>query len=254
MTHLSAVDSGPTPHHARATFKRRPALPRPLRRQDLPPLVPLPNRFVMTAMRMSPPAAAGIGAAAGLATRAGIIFRAMLRTVTPPMPSATRSVTGGRTVAVRYGTGLVAATAGAAAGGGAAAAVAEAAVVGTDPAYPHPPPAGAAYTPTVELNTEVQKSFWGPIGEQVSFGCALGIATGFCLRKLGRLLMVVVGGEVLVLQYMSHRGWAHVGWDKMAKDLSPALDGSRFRSSIGLLAYKMPFASAFTGTFVVLGA
>lgn len=118
-------------------------------------------------------------------------------------------------------------------------------MVGTDPTYAYPPK--DTYTPTVELQTEVRKSFWGPVGEQLSFGCVLGIATGFCLRKLGRMLMVVVGGEVLVLQYMAHRGWAHVGWDKMARDLSPALDGGRFRDSIGLLAYKMPFATAFTG-------
>lgn len=116
-----------------------------------------------------------------------------------------------------------------------------------DPTYAYPPK--DTYTPTVELQTEVRKSFWGPVGEQLSFGCVLGIATGFCLRKLGRMLMVVVGGEVLVLQYMAHRGWAHVGWDKMARDLSPALDGGRFRDSIGLLAYKMPFATAFTGAF-----
>lgn len=200
---------------------------------------------------MPPPTVSGMGTA-GLASRAGIIFRAMLRTVTPPLPSSTRAATGGasntgRSVSVRYGSGTAAAVLGAVAAGGATGAAADAAVVGTEPTYAYTPK--DTYTPTVELQTEVQKSFWGPIGEQMSFGCALGIATGFCLRKLGRMLMVVVGGEVLVLQYMAHRGWAHVGWDKMARDLSPALDGSRFRDSIGLLAYKMPFAAAFTGAF-----
>lgn len=203
------------------------------------------------AIMMPPPSASGIGAA-GLASRAGIIFRAMLRTVTPPLPSSTRTASGGvsncgRGVSVRYGSGTAAAFLGALAAGGATGAAADAAVVGTDPTYAYPPK--DTYTPTVELQTEVRKSFWGPVGEQLSFGCVLGIATGFCLRKLGRMLMVVVGGEVLVLQYMAHRGWAHVGWDKMARDLSPALDGGRFRDSIGLLAYKMPFATAFTGAF-----
>lgn len=203
------------------------------------------------AVTMSPPAVPGIGAAS-LASRAGIIFRAMLRTVTPQLPSSTRVATGGasdsgRHVSVRYGSGTAAAVVGALAAGGATGAAADAAVLSTDPTYAYEPK--ELYTPTVELQTEVKKSFWGPIGEQLSFGCALGIATGFCLRKLGRMLMVVVGGEVLVLQYMAHRGWAHVGWDKMARDLSPALDGSRFRDSIGLLAYKMPFAGAFTGAF-----
>lgn len=203
------------------------------------------------AIMMPPPSASGIGAA-GLASRAGIIFRAMLRTVTPPLPSSTRTASGGvsncgRSVSVRYGSGSAAAFLGALAAGGATGAAADSAVVGTNPTYAYPPK--DAYTPTVELQTEVRKSFWGPVGEQLSFGCVLGIATGFCLRKLGRMLMVVVGGEVLVLQYMAHRGWAHVGWDKMARDLSPALDGGRFRDSIGLLAYKMPFATAFTGAF-----
>lgn len=203
------------------------------------------------AVMMPPPMVSGMGTA-GLASRAGIIFRAMLRTVTPPLPSSTRAVTGGasntgRSISIRYGSGTAAAVLGAVAAGGATGAAADAAVVGTEPTYAYTPK--DTYTPTVELQTEVQKSFWGPIGEQMSFGCALGIATGFCLRKLGRMLMVVVGGEVLVLQYMAHRGWAHVGWDKMARDLSPSLDGSRFRDSIGLLAYKMPFAAAFTGAF-----
>lgn len=215
-----------------------------------PPVSPVASWIAMAIM-MPPPTASGIGAA-GLASRAGVIFRAMLRTVTPPLPSSTRTATGGvskpgRNVSVRYGSGTAAAFLGAYAAGGANGAAADAAVVGTDPTYAYAPK--DTYTPTVELQTEVQKSFWGPIGEQLSFGCALGIATGFCLRKLGRMLMVVVGGEVLVLQYMVHRGWAHVGWDKMARDMSPALDGNRFRDSIGLLAYKMPFAGAFTGAF-----
>lgn len=206
--------------------------------------------LAMTVM-MSSPSVAGIGAA-GLASRAGVIFRAMLRSVTPPLPSSTRAAAGGpvscgRNVSVRYGNGSAVAFLGAIAAGGATAASADVAVVAAEPSYAYT--SKDTYTPTVELQTEVHKSFWGPIGEQVSFGCALGIATGFCLRKLGRMLMVVVGGEVLVLQYMSHRGWASVSWDKMSRDMSPALDGSRFRHSIGLLAYKMPFASAFTGAF-----
>lgn len=85
------------------------------------------------------------------------------------------------------------------------------------------------------------------IGEQLSFGGALGFAAGFTIRKVGKAVLFLIGAEVVVLQYMSYRRWVHVDWHRMSKDLSPKLSRSTWDSFLQILLYRLPFSAAFSG-------
>lgn len=85
------------------------------------------------------------------------------------------------------------------------------------------------------------------IGEQVSFGAVLGFATGYSIRKIGKLILLLVGTEVVVLQYMAYRQWLVMDWRRMGRDLSPKFNRSMWDGLLNVLLYKMPFSAAFSG-------
>ncbi|PXF43522.1 FUN14 domain-containing protein 1 [Gracilariopsis chorda] len=95
---------------------------------------------------------------------------------------------------------------------------------------------------TVEKKPIVQS-----IGEQVSFGAVLGFATGYSIRKIGKLILLVVGTEVVVLQYMAYRQWLVMDWRRIGRDLSPKFNRSMWDGLLNVLLYKMPFSAAFSG-------
>mmetsp|Transcript_926 Transcript_926/g.2919 ORF Transcript_926/g.2919 Transcript_926/m.2919 type:complete len:152 (-) Transcript_926:162-617(-) len=93
---------------------------------------------------------------------------------------------------------------------------------------------------------EVSRSIASTLGEQLTVGGLLGFATGFSLKRIGKMLLFVVGTEVCFLQYFSYRGWVDVRWNKISEDLSPALRRQRIVGVLEALASKMPFATSFS--------
>eukprot|EP00177_Eucheuma_denticulatum_P006959 GFKZ01012653.1.p2 GENE.GFKZ01012653.1~~GFKZ01012653.1.p2 ORF type:complete len:175 (-),score=26.62 GFKZ01012653.1:203-727(-) len=88
------------------------------------------------------------------------------------------------------------------------------------------------------------------IGEQVSFGGVLGFAAGYSIRKVGKVLLFLVGTEVVILQYMAHREWLTMDWGKVGRDLAPRLDRGAVEGLVGILMHNMPFGAAFSGGLV----
>jgi len=84
------------------------------------------------------------------------------------------------------------------------------------------------------------------IGEQLTVGSLLGFATGFSIKRIGKMLLFVLGSQVLFLQYCSYRKWVDVHWQKFADDISPALERKRLAGLLNALASRMPFATSFT--------
>lgn len=84
------------------------------------------------------------------------------------------------------------------------------------------------------------------VSEQLGVGGVLGVATGYAARRLGRALAVAVGTEILLLQYMSYRGWVVVNWSSLANDMRPKLDKGALDAARDIVLYKLPFASAFS--------
>lgn len=97
---------------------------------------------------------------------------------------------------------------------------------------------------------DLKRSPLQAFGEQVSFGGALGFATGYTIRKVGKAVLFLVGAEVVFLQYMAVREWVVVDWRRMAHDLSPKLSRSTWEGLVDVLVYKMPFSAAFSSGLV----
>lgn len=85
-----------------------------------------------------------------------------------------------------------------------------------------------------------------PAGQQAAIGGVLGYATGFTVRKVGQLMLVLVGLQVVAVQLMAQRGWLIVDWKTISHDLSPHVDRNRLDRVVDAFARKMPFGTAFT--------
>ena len=85
------------------------------------------------------------------------------------------------------------------------------------------------------------------LGGQVSVGGVLGFAAGYAVRRIGQLLLLIVGVEILALQLMSKREWVDVRWKKIGRDLSPHVEKGAFQRLVDGVAFKIPFAAAFSG-------
>ncbi|KAJ8905914.1 hypothetical protein NDN08_002416 [Rhodosorus marinus] len=101
-------------------------------------------------------------------------------------------------------------------------------------------------TQSEEIVAHAEKSVVRVIGEQLTVGSLLGFATGFSIKKIGKMLLFVLGSEVIFLQYCSYRNWVDVHWQKIADDVSPALERKRLVGLLNALASRMPFATSFT--------
>ena len=83
-------------------------------------------------------------------------------------------------------------------------------------------------------------------GAQLSVGGVLGFACGYAVRRIGQLLLLVIGVEVLALQLMAQRGWVDVKWRTIGRDLSPHVEKDRLQRLLDGIKFKVPFAAAFT--------
>merc|ERR1719359_1670203 len=66
----------------------------------------------------------------------------------------------------------------------------------------------------------------GPAGVSLSFGGAAGMCTGFCLKKLGKVVAVGFGGLYCLFQAAAVQGYINVNWDKVEKDFTFLLDSN----------------------------
>ena len=110
-----------------------------------------------------------------------------------------------------------------------------------------PPESSSAAAASDGPGKVVEQSLIRSVGEQLSFGGVLGFATGYTIRKVGKLLMLVVGTEVVILQYFAYREWLIMDWAKVASDMSPTISRGLFDKLLEILVYRMPFSVAFTG-------
>lgn len=87
----------------------------------------------------------------------------------------------------------------------------------------------------------------GALGGQVSVGSICGFAVGYGTKRIGQLLMVALGCEIVALQLMAKQGWVDVKWDRIAADISPHVEKEGVERIIETVKFKLPFGAAFTG-------
>lgn len=91
----------------------------------------------------------------------------------------------------------------------------------------------------------IQQAMGGALGGQVTVGGVAGFATGYAVKRIGQVLLVIVGLEVVALQMMSRRGWVSVDWKAISDEVSPHVEKERMERAFDAVKYKMPFAGAF---------
>lgn len=97
-----------------------------------------------------------------------------------------------------------------------------------------------------EFRNTIRSAMRSPTGGQVVFGSVVGFATGYSIKKIGQLLLVLVGLEIVALQWMSSRGWVDVRWNTISKELSPHVEKDAVNRVVEAVKLKMPFAGSFS--------
>ena len=90
---------------------------------------------------------------------------------------------------------------------------------------------------------------------QVSFGALAGFATGYALKKVGRVALVIFGLIFIVVQVLAYYGVVQVDWLRIQSYADPLLKRESlqgfFNSLVAILTNNVPFAAAFVPGFLL---
>jgi uncharacterized membrane protein (Fun14 family) len=85
---------------------------------------------------------------------------------------------------------------------------------------------------------------------QLTFGGVAGFATGYALKKIGRVLAVGLGLLFVVLQLLAQAGYVQVDWTRIQKDVEPLLQDEGVKGLwerlLATLTHNLPFGASFT--------
>lgn len=88
-----------------------------------------------------------------------------------------------------------------------------------------------------------------PYLQQISFGALAGFATGYALKKVGKVLAIVIGLLFVALQLLAFYGIIDINWGVVQGHVDPLLEpeslGSMWQRLLELLTYNITFAAAF---------
>ncbi|AEB11388.1 FUN14 domain-containing protein [Marinithermus hydrothermalis] len=94
-----------------------------------------------------------------------------------------------------------------------------------------------------------------PFVGQITFGGLAGFATGYALKKIGKVLAVILGIGFLSLQLLAYAGYIQIDWTRIQQDVDPLLDQERLRGFwnqlLEVLTFNLPFAGGFTAGLVL---
>lgn len=90
---------------------------------------------------------------------------------------------------------------------------------------------------------------------QLSFGGIAGFATGFAIKKIGRVLAITLGLIFIVVQVLASMGYISVDWTRIQKDVEPMLGQERLKGAwdalVSVLTNNLPFAGAFVAGLLI---
>lgn len=88
-----------------------------------------------------------------------------------------------------------------------------------------------------------------PYLQQISFGALAGFASGYALKKVGKVVAIIVGLLFVALQLLAYYGIIEINWGVVQGHVDPYLEaealGGMWRSLVDLLTYNITFAAAF---------
>ena len=90
---------------------------------------------------------------------------------------------------------------------------------------------------------------------QISFGALAGFATGYALKKVGRVALVIFGLLFIAVQLLAYYGVVQVDWLRIQSYADPLLKRESlqgfFNSLVSILTNNVPFAGAFVPGFLL---
>ncbi|NJK45320.1 MAG: hypothetical protein HC933_14535 [Pleurocapsa sp. SU_196_0] len=90
---------------------------------------------------------------------------------------------------------------------------------------------------------------------QISFGALAGFATGFALKKVGRVALVIFGLLFIAVQGLAYLGVVQIDWLRIQSFADPMLKRESlegfFNSLVRILTNNVPFAGAFIPGFLL---
>ncbi|KAG0219674.1 FUN14 domain-containing protein 1 [Mortierella sp. NVP41] len=99
--------------------------------------------------------------------------------------------------------------------------------------------------------------------KELTFGMAMGLCSGYLFKKLGKLMMLVVGLGFVSLQLLTSSGYIMVNWNKIERKFKDQFDVDGdgkvtvndaklgFRWLMNILTSNFQFKSTFVGGFVL---
>jgi uncharacterized membrane protein (Fun14 family) len=90
---------------------------------------------------------------------------------------------------------------------------------------------------------------------QISFGGLVGFATGYAVKKIGKIALFVVGTIFMLLQVLAYMGIIEINWLRIQQFAEPALQRPALENAlngfIGVLTNNLPFAGSFIPGFLL---
>jgi uncharacterized membrane protein (Fun14 family) len=118
-------------------------------------------------------------------------------------------------------------------------------------ARPASPPSASSTQGAVDSAFNALAPYLG----QISFGGLAGFATGFALKKIGRVALVIFGLLFITLQALAYFGIVEVNWLRIQSFADPLLKRDALQGFwnglVGILTNNLPFAGAFIPGFLL---
>lgn len=84
---------------------------------------------------------------------------------------------------------------------------------------------------------------------QLTFGGLAGLATGFAIKAVGRMVAIALGLLFIAVQILVYLGYLQVDWLRLQRDVEPLLQQDKvegmWNSLLSLLTQNLPFGGAY---------
>lgn len=98
-------------------------------------------------------------------------------------------------------------------------------------------------------------NYFAPYLGQLSFGALAGIAAGFALKKVSKVIVVILGIFFILVQISAYYGYVQIDWRKIQTAINPALTPEAliksWRNVLTILTFNIPFAASFIPAFIL---
>lgn len=88
-----------------------------------------------------------------------------------------------------------------------------------------------------------------PYLQQISFGALAGFASGYALKKVGKVVAIIIGLLFVALQLLAYYGIVEINWGVVQGHVDPLLEpeslNSMWQNLVQLLTFNITFAAAF---------